>query len=336
MSELRHDPVGGGWTLIAPERAWRPRDVARPSREVSDPAACPFCPGHEDLTPPTRLALSLEGETGWSVRVFENRFPAVRPETLEDERAIDAPAPYRAQPGAGVHEVIVETRRHEDALADYAPAHAALVVEAYAQRLATLREDMRLAAAVIFRNDGVAAGATLSHPHSQLMALERVPEMLVREIGCFSQAATAGAECVLCDAVAADRADGRTVFDDGCCVAVSTFSAPTPYHMRIAPLRCSSTLADATPDERASFGAALVAAARALRGTLGDVGFNAYLHDEPFSAQRAGLPFHWHADLFPRLGDRAGFEWGSGMALNVIDPDVAAESLRGGLAREAR
>jgi galactose-1-phosphate uridylyltransferase len=66
------------------------------------------------------------------------------------------------------------------------------------------------------------------------------------------------------------------------------------------------------------------------------VGFNAYLHDEPFSAQRAGLPFHWHADLFPRLGDRAGFEWGSGMALNVIDPDAAAESLRGGLAREAR
>ena len=121
----------------------------------------------------------------------------------------------------------------------------------------------------------------------------------------------------------------RLVFTNG--FEVSPFAAATPYFMRIAPRRCTAALADATGEERASFGSALVAAARALRGALGGVGFNAYLHDEPFSAQRAGLPFHWHADVFPRLGDRAGFEWGSGISLNVVDPDAAAESLRAGL-----
>ena len=334
MSELRQDPVGGGWTIIAPERAWRPREIICPPAEATDPASCPFCPGHEDTTPPTILALELEGESDWTVRAFENRFPALRPDAASDRRSSDAPPPYKAQPGAGVHEVIVESRRHDDALAAYTPEHSALVIEAYARRLASLRDEGRFAAAVVFRNDGRSAGATLSHPHSQSIALERVPESLVREIGCFSQAATAGEECVLCGALAADRGGGRVVFDDGTCVVVSPFAASTPYFMRIAPLRCAPTLADATPQERASFGSALAAAARALRGTLGEVGFNAYLHDEPFSAQRAGLPFHWHADIFPRLGDRAGFEWGSGISLNVVDPDAAAASLRAGLSAE--
>jgi UDPglucose--hexose-1-phosphate uridylyltransferase len=104
--------------------------------------------------------------------------------------------------------------------------------------------------------------------------------------------------------------------------------------MRISPRGCSASLADATAAERASLGRALVASARALHGAFGDVAFNLVVHDAPYSAQHAGLPFHWHIEVLPRTSDQAGFEWGSGVYTNVVDPDVAAAALRTGLALE--
>jgi len=126
------------------------------------------------------------------------------------------------------------------------------------------------------------------------------------------------------------------VWDDGVVAVHSPYAAPIPYALRIAPRRCSVTLADATPAERASFGNALVATARAIRGAFGDVAFNIVLHDGPYAAQRAvALPFHWHAEVILRTSDQAGFEWGSGTYINVVDPDAAADTLRAGLEADA-
>lgn len=232
-----------------------------------------------------------------------------------------------------MHEVIVETPRHDETLADLEPAHAALLVDAYADRIRTWREDGRFAAALLFRNFGKAAGASLSHPHTQFVALPRVPDALVRELGNFVQFAGDGGRCVLCEAMRADDAAGRIVFDDGVTVVHVPWASPAPYFMRIAPRACAESLADATREQRASFGAALGAAARALRGVMDDAAFNVVVHDAPYSAQHAGLPYHWHADVVARMGAQAGFVWGSGVYLNVVDPDAAAAALREGLAR---
>jgi len=327
--------VTGVSAFIEPERAGRPRDFLRTPDEIQDPSSCPFCAGHEDQTPPTRLALALPGQPGWAVRVFENRYPALTAGGEEDwARDLDAPAPYRGTTGFGIHEVIVETPLHDETLADFEPAHAALLVDAYADRIRTWREDGRFAAALLFRNFGKAAGASLSHPHTQFVALPRVPEAIIRELGNFTQEAGERGSCVLCDAMRADDAGGRIVFDDGITVVHSPWAAPVPYFMRIAPRTCAETLADASPEQRASFGAALVAAAKALRGVFGDAAFNIVVHDSPYSAQHAGLPYHWHAEVVARMSEQAGFEWGSGVYLNVVDPDVAAAALREGLARD--
>jgi UDPglucose--hexose-1-phosphate uridylyltransferase len=320
-------------TIIEPERAGRPRDFRRTPDEVGDPATCPFCAGHEDQTPPTRLALHLPGQEAWSVRVFENRYPALTSGDEEDWACdLEAPWPYSGTTGFGVHEVIVETPRHDEVLADLTPAHAALLAEAYADRLRVWREDGRFAAGLLFRNFGRAAGASLSHPHTQFVALPRVPEAILRELGNFSQDGSERGRCVLCEAMRADDAGGRIVFDDGLTVVHSPWAAPVPYFMRIAPRSCASTLADATRGQLASFGVALTSAARAVRGIFGDAAFNVVVHDAPYSAQHAGLPYHWHAEVVPRTSDQAGFEWGSGVYLNVIDPDAAAAALRTGLA----
>jgi UDPglucose--hexose-1-phosphate uridylyltransferase len=335
VSQLRQDPVTGVTTVLEPERAGRPRDFVRTAGELTAPEDCPFCPGHEDRTPPARLELSLPGDPSWTVRVFENLYPALTAGPEEDwPRELDAPWPYRGTNGFGAHEVIVESPRHDDSLAAYAPEHAALLVDAWALRIRQWRDDGRFACALIFRNFGQAAGASMSHPHSQLIALPRVPEALVRELGNFSQEATERGLCVLCSVMSADDSGGRIVFDDGVTVVHSPWAAASPYFMRIAPRRCSATLADATEAERASLAAALVAAARALRGAFGDVAFNLVVHDAPYSAQHAGLPFHWHVEVLPRLSDQAGFEWGSGVYTNVVDPDIAASALRAGLALE--
>jgi UDPglucose--hexose-1-phosphate uridylyltransferase len=335
VSELRQDPVTGVTTVLEPERASHPRDHARPARILNDAAACPFCAGHEDRTPPERLALTLPGERTWTVRAFENLFPALVAGPDEEwPRELDAPWPYRGTTGFGVHEVIVESPRHDDTAADYAPAHAALVVAAWALRLREWRSDGRFACALVFRNVGADAGASMAHPHSQLIAMPRVPDSLVKEIGSFSQEATERGRCVLCAAMSADDAGGRIVFDDGVTVVHAPWASPSPYFMRISPRRCSGSLADATADERASLGLALTAAARAMRGALGDISYNLVVHDAPYSAQLAGLPFHWHVEVLPRLGDQAGFEWGSGVYTNVVDPDAAAAALRTGLALE--
>jgi UDPglucose--hexose-1-phosphate uridylyltransferase len=335
MSEMRQDPVTGVWTVFAPGRAGRPKDISRGAEEVADAETCPFCAGREELTPPTRWQCSLPEAAGWTVRVFENRFPALRaPDEQDGADEIVAPGPYRAQTGFGTHEVIVETPRHGEGLADYSPEHLTLLADAYARRLAHWRSDGRFAAAVLFRNWGWAAGASLSHAHTQLVATARVPDAIVRELGNFSTAASGARPCVLCEAMRADDDDGRVVFDDGVVAVHSPYAAPIPYFMRIAPRACASTLADTTSAERASFGAALGAAARAIRGAFGDVAFNVVVHVAPYTIQRmVGLPFHWHADVILRTSDQAGFEWGSGTYINVIDPDEAARVLRDGLAR---
>ena len=334
MSELRIDPVTGITVVIEPERAGRPRDFRRTPDEVGEASTCPFCLGHEDQTPPSRLELALPGEDHWEVRAFANMFPALVADPDDDgpEDLRSAPWPYQGTTGFGAHELIVETPRHDETLADYSPAHAALLADALSYRIKAWRDDGRFAAAVVFRNYGRAAGASLAHPHTQIMALPRVPDMLVRELGNFVQHAAEGGRCVLCDAVRADDAGDRIVFDDGVTVVHSPWAAPVPYFMRISPRRCMDTIADATSDERASFGAALVAAAKAIRGAFGDAAFNVIIHDAPYSAQHAGLPFHWHAEVLPRATEQAGFEWGSGIYLNVVDPDEAAAKLRAGIA----
>lgn len=333
MSEVRQDPVTGVSVVLEPKRAGRPRAHGRTPDEITATEQCPFCPGHEDMTPPSRLELRAADGGAWAVRVFENRYPALSAGPDEDwARELDAPWPYRGTTGFGVHEVIVESARHDDLLRDYDAGHSTLLVEACAQRIGAWRADGRFAAAVLFRNFGRAAGASQSHPHTQLIALPRVPDVLVRELGNFAQEATERGGCVLCAAMGADDVGGRIIFDDGITVAHSPWAAPAPYFVRIAPRRCSATLADATPEERASFARALVAVARAMSGAFGDVAHNVVVHDAPYSAQHAGLPFHWHAEVLPRVGDQAGLEWGSGVYLNVIDPDEAAETLRRGLA----
>jgi UDPglucose--hexose-1-phosphate uridylyltransferase len=336
MSEFRQDPVTGVWTLVAPARASRPKDFSRTPDEAADPEHCPLCAGHEEMTPPTLYLGELPGVAGWVTRVVNNKFPALTaPEGALGADDVAAPPPYRGMTGFGGHEVIVETPRHGEGLADYDPAHVRVLVDTLIDRIRFWKDDGRVAHVLVFRNWGLKAGASLAHAHMQLAAMPRVPDAIGREMANFmTYGEQTGGRCVMCAALEADAEGNRTIYDDGITLVQSPWAAPIPYALRLVQRRHSASIIDLTSEERDSLGRALVATARALKDLFGDPAFNVIIHIAPFRIAEIGpVPYHWHVQFILRTSDQAGFEWGTGQFLNVVDPDVAAETLREAIAQ---
>src|SRR2546428_11531017 len=182
MPELRKDPVVGRWVIIATERARRPSDfVAQPVRPVG--TECVFCAGNEHKTPPEILAGRSPGsrpnEPGWSYRVVANKFPALR---IEGELEPAGEGLFDRMNGVGAHEVVIETPEHTASLASLPVAAVADVLVAFRERLRDLKKDPRLEYVLVFKNHGEPAGASLEHPHSQLIATPIIPIMVTEEL----------------------------------------------------------------------------------------------------------------------------------------------------------
>jgi UDPglucose--hexose-1-phosphate uridylyltransferase len=305
-AELRRNPVNGKWTVIAPGRGLRPTDLGRAA------TPCPFCGGSEHMTPPEVDALREPGSApdgpGWHVRVVPNKFPVF----------------------AEGHEVIVHSPQHELELEDLEPAAAADVLAMYQRRLDVALCD-GAAAATIIANRGVAGGASLAHPHSQLFATAILPPLLQDELGNFDRHRNRYGTCVLCVAmdearhpdVRGDPATARLVFD-GPVVAWTPLAPRFPGELWLAP-------ADHQTDFRqADVAATAQALRRALAATAAtaDGAFNYWLHTAPADLRGA---FHWHFEIAPRRSAIAGFELGSDMAICGLDPWEAAARLRAAL-----
>src|SRR5437868_15493374 len=177
MPELRKDPIVGRWVIIATERTKRPHDFG--ARTEPRRGLCPFCPGQESMTPSELYAVrpadgpgARPNAPGWRLRAFPNKFPALRVEGDLD-RAGDGI--YDRMNGVGAHEVIVETPDHMRKFCDLSEAEIASVLRAYRERMIDLHRDQRLKYVMIFKHQGQAAGASLDHTHSQLIALPIVP-----------------------------------------------------------------------------------------------------------------------------------------------------------------
>jgi len=230
MPELRRDPVVGRWVIVAPERADRPNAVVRTLPDQDDPASCPFCPGHEAITPPELLVrrdnAGPPNGPGWTLRVVPNRFPALRTE----ERMVRAGlGMYDAMGGVGAHEVIIETPEHARAMPQQSPEQVEQVLRAAQERILDLSRDVRLRSVLFFKNSGAASGATLSHPHSQIVALPLVPTELQQELAGAERHYEEKERCIFCDILAQEaRERSRVVLEtDG-------FMALSPRAVRAA------------------------------------------------------------------------------------------------------
>ncbi len=328
MPELRKDPVVGRWVIISTERGQRPSDfLIEPVRAVG--GNCVFCPDNEAKTPPEILAIrtpdSAPNGPGWSLRVVPNKFPALR---IEGELEPSGEGLYDRMNGVGAHEVVIESPDHRATLATLPVDTVADVLLAYRDRVVDLKKDPRFEYILVFKNHGAAAGASLEHPHSQLIATPIIPIMLTEELNGSSQYYRMKERCVWCDILHQERrSQRRMIVEANGFVAFAPFAPRFPFETWILPTHHRSAFEDTGVEELRGLAEVLGEFLRRMDRVLQHPPFNFMLHTAPL---REGPldHFHWHLEIIPKLTNVAGYEWGSGFFINPVLPEDAAAALR--------
>ena len=328
MPELRKDPVTGRWVIISTDRQKRPNDFVFERAAAIGKDPCPFCPGHEGLTPPEVMAYrngSAPNAPGWDVRVVPNKFPALQVEGQFDRTGEGM---FDRMNGIGAHEVIIETPHHDRPLAQMSEPEIERVLWAYRERMLDLKRDFRLRYILVFKNQGAAAGATLEHTHSQLIALPIVPDFVRDEIDGARRHFNDKERCVYCDIVSQELSAGiRVVAENSDVVAIAPYAPRVAFETWLLPRRHGARFEEAPRHEYESLARALKSVLQRMDTALETPPYNLVLHTSPFSEDVTDI-YHWHLEVLPKLTRVAGFEWGTGFYINPTAPEEAARVLR--------
>lgn len=330
MPELRKDPITGTWVIISEERKKRPKYYQIVvDKDVSIPENCPFCPGNEAMTPPETYALrhgrSRANEPGWDLRVVPNKYPALR---IEGEVRKSGEGFYDKMNGIGAHEVIIETPRHQHTWFDGDTAVVRNTLLAAKNRVLDLKKDIRFKYIMIFKNFGPTAGASLSHSHTQLIALPVVPLRVQEEIDGARAHYERKERCIFCDIIQYEgEADRRLLMENEHFIVLAPYAPRFSFELSVYPKRHNPTF-ESTPD------AELDSLSAILSETLGKIGrllnrpdYNFIIHNAP-CCNNVGDFYHWHVEFMPVLTRVAGFEWGTGFYINPISPEESVQSLK--------
>jgi UDPglucose--hexose-1-phosphate uridylyltransferase len=327
MTELRKDPIVGRWVIISTERAKRPHEFP-PEPPARREGVCPLCPGSERMTPPEILARRQGGEPNdpnWTLRVVSNKFPALR---IEGDLGKSADGIYDRMNGIGAHEVVIETERHDVDLFDLPEKRFEDVLWAYRERLLDLKKDRRFKSVIIFKNHGPAAGASLTHSHSQLIALPVVPKRVIEEMtGCRDYYRFRD-RCVFCDIIVQEVDQKARIVEEGSeFIAYAPYAPRFPFETWIVPKRHQCAYEMIEPEQMRALSAVFRRTLRRLNLALENPPFNFIVHSAPFQEGAADY-FHWHIEIMPKLTKVAGFEWGSGFYINPTPPEESAKYMR--------
>lgn len=329
-SELRQDVVSGDWVVIATGRAKRPSDFVFGARATPPPVreACPFDLLHEKAA----VTYARDGTTGtggddWFVQVVPNKYPAFAEGACPVFRER---GPYRAIDGIGYHDVVV-TREHDRPLARMAADEADLVLRAYQDRCRAIREDPCIRYISVFHNHGPQAGATVAHPHSQIIATPVVPPDIGRSVAGSQAYFAEYRACIHCAILAYElRVRERVVYENQDAVVFAPFASKTAFELRVMPKVHQAHFEVAEPGVRMHVAEALVTALGRLAQGLDRPDYNFFLHTAPIGGEgEAGHDhYHWHFEIIPKTAVWAGFEIGTGIEISTIAPEDAAAFLR--------
>lgn len=328
MLEFRKDPVIGRWVIISTERGLRPTDLKMQTLHHPD-RLCPFCLGNEHLTTPEIYAIRgdrTEPNTpGWQLRVIPNKFPALQIEGHLRQRADGI---YDKMNGIGAHEVIVESPEHDQTLADFSESQVMHIFLAYRSRITDLIKDTRLRYVMVFKNYGQAAGASLAHPHSQLIATPIVPKRVTEELEGAESYYRYKERCVFCDIVNQELDDEKRLIDQNDdFLAISPYAPRCPFETWILPKTHSPFFEQISDPALKNLSKLLLSIMKRLHVVLENPPYNILIHNAPFH-YKFREAYHWHVEIMPRSTWIAGFEWGTGFYINPTPPEESAEFLR--------
>lgn len=321
ISELRQDLVSGEWIVIATGRAKRPHEFLKEKREVlhQPKAGCPF----EKLHTNSLSVYSLDEE--WWLEVVPNKYPAFGKGVCA---LFHRAGPYQWGDGVGFHEIVV-TRDHERSIAQMSDEEAELVIRAYQDRYLALKGDDCVEYVAIFHNHGKLSGATISHPHSQIIAIPVIPPDIGRSLKGSAEFFHKNKTCVHCVALRYElKSKERIIYENDSFAVLAPFASKTAFEIRIFPKKHQPHFEVISSVERLLLGNALRVALAKLFWGLKNPDYNFFLHTAPTGDGREFHHYHWHFEILPKTAIWAGFEIGTGIEISSIAPETAAEFLR--------
>ncbi len=329
MPELRKDSIIGRWVIISTERGKRPTDFVRESVQIKGTGFCPFCMGNESKTPPEVLAYGRNGGSrdtpGWTVRVVPNKFPALG---IEGDLDRQGEGLFDKMNGVGAHEVIVETPDHQQTLASLPEKSIESVLWAYRDRILDLKNDKRFRYILLFKNHGEAAGASLEHTHSQLIALPIVPKRVREEVDSAHRYFNDKERCIFCDMIRQEvQAKVRVIVENEHFVAIAPYAPRFPFETWILPKQHSSSFENNQSPIYISLAAIMKNILLRLDAVLERPAYNFVIHTSPIG-EEINEHYHWHIEMMPKLTKVAGFEWGTGFYICPTPPEESARFLR--------
>lgn len=332
-SQLRYDLVSKDWVVIATGRARRPETFSSNGRGAGEQsrASCPF-ESLDDQEHPVSIMRGgakvpyRDGEEipEWTTISLPNKYPAFAP---SDDLGRKQIGPYSLMEGVGHHEVIVTTDHARD-IPQFSTQEIEELVAMYQDRYLDLKDRDFVAYVSVFKNKGPAAGATVAHPHSQVMALPITDPDLERSMRGSKEYMDEHGVCVHCAMLAWDeKEETRLVYANEGFLAICPFASRVAFEVRIYPRQHQPRFEAIDERERSLFADALGAVMRKLSAGLGDPDYNYFIHTSP---AREGLyeHYHWHLEILPKTSTWAGFELGTGIEISTIDPESAAIFLR--------
>ena len=337
-NELRKDYLLDRWVVIATERSRRPTDFAKQRKTQAAANVCPMCAGNEDMTPPAVLVylksngkITKDHDTdgvrhkNWLIRCIPNLYPAFSPpKTQSDQARIMQSDSFGC--AVGHHEVLVESPNHDEHPADAELPQLTHVVNAYVDRLRELSAEPYVKYVSIFRNHGLEAGASLSHAHSQIIAMPFVPRIVNEEIAAGRNFWNKHGRCVFCDLIQRESKSPRLVLDNKRFVVFAPYASVHPLEFWILPKKHDANLLNLSLTEMEALAETLKASLKALKELVNDPPYNFGVH---LSLNREDEDcYHWHLEVYPRLAIWAGFEKSTGMYINTVTPETAAAALR--------
>lgn len=324
-SELRQDLITGDWVVIATGRAKRPEDFSKTERIKNDTgiADCFFeDPEKSEQEKDVLIYKKSDGE--WTLRVFPNKYPAF---SAKEEIRQLGEGPYFSMNGYGYHEVIV-TRDHEKQMALMDKLEIAEVFDAYQERYVALMNKKDISFVGIFHNHGKEAGASIAHPHSQLMAIPVVSPYMQLELEGSEVYYIQNRHCVYCImAEWEEKAKKRIVFQNEKFVAFCPFASRVAFEVWVMPKKHSPYFERISNSEKIKLAEVFGKALNSIYKALNDPPYNFYIHTSPCDGK--DYPhFHWHIEILPHTATWAGFEMETGIEISTIQPEAAAEYLR--------
>lgn len=324
-SELRQDPVSGDWTIVAPGRAKRPDDfMARlPKRKRSPVKNCPF--ENPELSG-RKAILTYPDHREWGVKVVENKYPVV---THKDKCGVfTKKGPHGFLPGAGHHDLVI-SRDHDKNFPRLSKEDANLVFQAFRDRYLTLVDHPCIAYISIFHNWGHSAGASIYHPHYQMLSIPVVPSDVSHSLAGSARYYREHKKCVHCAMIDWDlKEKKRIVFQNDGALAVAPFVSRAPFEIRVFPKKHLSYFENTRDEDIAAVVEATQFALKKLEKNVGDPDYNFFIHTAPIQDKEKYGHYHWHLEILPSLSIRASFELGTGLDITSVDPRDVARILR--------